>query len=40
MRYAIAIWFVAAFVLWDTHQNNATYTRPTASVLHRLLGGH
>jgi hypothetical protein len=40
MRYAIVIWFVAAFALWDTRQNNAAYTGPIAYVLHRVVGGH
>ena len=40
MRYAIVIWFIAAFVLWDVRQNNAQYTQPTASVFYRVLGGH
>ena len=40
MRYAILIWFAAAFCLWDTRQNNAQYTQPAASVFYRILGGH
>jgi hypothetical protein len=40
MRYAIVIWFVAAFVLWDTQLNRGQYTQPTAHVLYRLVGGH
>ena len=40
MRYAIAIWFVAGFILWDTQQNRSNYTRPIASVFHRIAGGY
>jgi hypothetical protein len=40
MRYAILIWFVAAFVLWDTQQNRSQYTRPFASVIYRIAGGY
>jgi hypothetical protein len=40
MPYAILIWFVAAFVLWDTQQNRAEYTRPAAHFFYRLAGGH
>jgi hypothetical protein len=40
MRYAIVIWFVAAFVLWDTQQNRSYYTRPAASIFYRLAGGY
>ena len=40
MRYAILIWVVAAFALWDSRQNNAQYTQPVASVFYRILGGH
>lgn len=40
MRYAILIWFIAAFALWDSQQNRAHYTQPVASVVYRILGGH
>ncbi len=40
MRYAIAIWFVAAFALWDARQNGGAYTAPVAYTLHRLFGGY
>ena len=40
MRYAIAIWFVAAFVLWDTQQNRSEYSRPFAYFFYRLAGGY
>src|SRR5262245_42978236 len=40
MRYAIVIWFAAAFVLWDTQQNNSQYTRPVAHVVYRIAGGY
>jgi hypothetical protein len=40
MRYAIFIWFIAAFVLWDTHQNRGHYTRPIAHIAYRIAGGH
>jgi hypothetical protein len=40
VRYAIVIWFVAAFVLWDTQQNRSHYTRPIASVIYRIAGGY
>jgi hypothetical protein len=40
MRYAIVIWFIAAFVLWDTHQNRGQYTRPLAHIAYRIAGGH
>ena len=40
MRIAIAIWLVAAFVLWDTHQNSSRYTRPPGYFFYRLAGGY
>jgi hypothetical protein len=40
MRYAIFIWFVAAFVLWDTLQNRGHYTRPLAHIAYRIAGGY
>jgi len=40
MRYAIVIWFVAAFAIWDTQQNRSQYTAPVAYVVYRLVGGH
>ena len=40
MRYAIVIWFVAAFVLWDTQQNRSGYSRPVSHFFYRLVGGH
>ena len=40
MRYAILIWFVAAFALWDVRMNRAQYTDPVTNVVHRIVGGH
>ena len=40
MRYAIAIWVIAAFALWDARMNRATYTGPLAHVFYRMVGGH
>jgi hypothetical protein len=40
MRYAIAIWVVAAFVLWDARMNRSQYTGPGLKVAYRIAGGH
>jgi hypothetical protein len=40
MRYAIVVWFFAAFVLWDTLQNRGHYTRPLAHIAYRIAGGY
>jgi hypothetical protein len=40
MRYAIVVWFISAFVLWDTLQNRGHYTRPFAHIAYRLAGGY
>jgi hypothetical protein len=40
MRYAIVIWFVAAFVLWDTHQNRGYYNKPFGYFIYRVAGGY
>jgi len=40
MRYAIVIWFVAAFVLWDARMNRAQYTGPGFNVAYRIVSGH
>jgi hypothetical protein len=40
MRYAMIIWLVAAFALWDTHQNRGEFTRPVSHVIYRLMGGY
>lgn len=40
MRYAILIWFVAAFVIWDTHQNRSGYTKPVTHFIYRVAGGY
>ena len=40
MRYAIVIWFVAAFVIWDTHQNRSGYTKPVTHFFYRVAGGY
>jgi hypothetical protein len=40
MRYAIVIWFVAAFVIWDTRQNSSHYTRPFTHFIYRVAGGY
>jgi len=39
MRYAIVIWFVAGFILWDTQQNRSHYTGPVTSAFYRIAGG-
>ena len=40
MRYAILIWFIAAFALWDARMNRAQYTGPAAGIAYRIVGGH
>ena len=40
MRYAIVIWFVAAFVIWDTRQNSSHDTGPFTHFVYRMAGGY
>jgi hypothetical protein len=40
MKYAIVVWFIAAFVLWDTHQNRGQYSKPVGHFIYRVAGGY
>jgi hypothetical protein len=40
MKYAIVIWLIAAFALWDSYQNRGQYTKPVAHFIYRVAGGY
>ena len=40
MKYAIVIWIIAAFALWDAQQNHGQYTKPVGHFIYRLSGGY
>ena len=40
MRYAIVMWFVAAFVTWDMQLTGGQYTQPVSQVVYRMVNGY